>query len=508
MTFLCGVGTAQASEFVVTNVNDSGPGSLRDAIAQANASPSATPDQITFQAGLSGTVQVTSGPMAITDSVTITASRDAPITLRAIGSRLLSVAAPTGSASPIDVSLSHLTFQNGDSLPLANGGALLAQGANVSISHCVFSDNTGQEGGAIYTSDAARLVIRSTQFYGNHALGDGGAIRAVNMDELQIVDSTLKSNVGEGTGGAVSAIVGVTRVDHSLFGNNQVHPTNANPPRGSGGALHVEGDRVEIRSSTLYNSTSFWDGGALSLQARGAAPNLITAQIDESTFDYNSAYERGGAIIARRATLVVDRSLFWSNNADRTGGVIHHSEAGSLTLWNSTLHDSHSAQGGAIHVRPGVDLSITGGTLTHLGGSGDGLAIRYEGDSPAQLRNTVVFSRSGTDLAGKFTPSYCLISDPSAATLIGGTGNLPAGTDPQLGAFSDQGGSSRVMMPLPGSPLIDAGDPVADPDHTQDQRGLPRVNGARTDIGAAETHAFSDGIFRDGFDQGTGSSLR
>jgi hypothetical protein len=38
--------------FTVTNVNDSGPGSLRDAITQANAAPDA--DTIVFAAALAG----------------------------------------------------------------------------------------------------------------------------------------------------------------------------------------------------------------------------------------------------------------------------------------------------------------------------------------------------------------------------------------------------------------------------------------------------------------------
>src|SRR5262249_20804454 len=42
------------SMFLVTNLNDSGPGSLRDAIASANLNPGA--DQIDFALGLQGTI--------------------------------------------------------------------------------------------------------------------------------------------------------------------------------------------------------------------------------------------------------------------------------------------------------------------------------------------------------------------------------------------------------------------------------------------------------------------
>ena len=50
--------TAYAATFTVTNLNDSGPGSLRQAILDANAA--AGDDTIVFQSGLSGTITLTS----------------------------------------------------------------------------------------------------------------------------------------------------------------------------------------------------------------------------------------------------------------------------------------------------------------------------------------------------------------------------------------------------------------------------------------------------------------
>ena len=59
---------AQAGTITVTNTNDSGVGSLRQAILEANARPGA--DEITF-AQLEGTITLTSGQLAITDDLTI-----------------------------------------------------------------------------------------------------------------------------------------------------------------------------------------------------------------------------------------------------------------------------------------------------------------------------------------------------------------------------------------------------------------------------------------------------
>src|SRR5205085_3631213 len=60
---------AEAATFTVTNLNDSGPGSLRQAIDDANGAGG--PDVITFQAGLTGTITLTSGQLDLYDSVDI-----------------------------------------------------------------------------------------------------------------------------------------------------------------------------------------------------------------------------------------------------------------------------------------------------------------------------------------------------------------------------------------------------------------------------------------------------
>jgi hypothetical protein len=60
---------AHANTFEVTNLNDSGAGSLRQAIEDANADPDA--DVITFQADLTGTITLTSGELGLYESVDI-----------------------------------------------------------------------------------------------------------------------------------------------------------------------------------------------------------------------------------------------------------------------------------------------------------------------------------------------------------------------------------------------------------------------------------------------------
>src|SRR5215203_2230090 len=68
------------STLTVLNTLDSGPGSLRDAIAHANAQLGL--DIIHFQPGLTGTVDLPGGELTTTDDLTIQGPGAANLTLR------------------------------------------------------------------------------------------------------------------------------------------------------------------------------------------------------------------------------------------------------------------------------------------------------------------------------------------------------------------------------------------------------------------------------------------
>src|SRR5438270_8966073 len=73
-----------------------------------------------------------------------------------------------------------------------------------------------------------------------------------------------------------------------------------------------------------------------------------------------------------------------------------------------------------------------------------------------------------------------------ATTTGNQVGTAAAPLDPRLGPLQDNGGPTATRLPLPGSPLINAGDPAFQPPPATDQRGRPRVQNGRIDIGATE----------------------
>ena len=92
--------------FTVENLADSGPGSLRQAILDANVATGA--DQIFVEAGLTGTISLMSGQMTITDSVTINGTGAENLTINANQmSRIFQIASSNDIA--VEISALQLT---------------------------------------------------------------------------------------------------------------------------------------------------------------------------------------------------------------------------------------------------------------------------------------------------------------------------------------------------------------------------------------------------------------
>src|SRR5262245_23104955 len=138
--------------FTVTNTLDSGPGSLRQAILDANALAGA--DDIVFDAvafASPQTIALTTGQMTIADAVTITGP-------------VAKVTIDAGQKSPIfriDVAGQAARAVNVNGLALTGGnindfgGAIFNNDEALNLSHCWISNSTGYGGGAIEIAAAA-----------------------------------------------------------------------------------------------------------------------------------------------------------------------------------------------------------------------------------------------------------------------------------------------------------------------------------------------------------------
>ncbi|HXP89224.1 MAG TPA: choice-of-anchor Q domain-containing protein [Bryobacteraceae bacterium] len=295
----CSASAAFGNTIGVANTNDSGPGSLRSAMASAAAG-----DTIYFN------------PKAIQLPATITLTStlfiNQSLTILGPGASLLSISG--GHAVGVIyigparvVSLSGVTIQNGNAYPGAGGG-IFNDGA-LTLSNSILSGNNAAIGGAIYNQQNT-LTLSNSTLSGNSAEYGAGIY---NFGTLTVGNSTLSGN-------------------SSSYAYSE------------GGGIFNEGT-LSISDSTLSGNSAYIGGGLLNLQG-------VPATLSNSTLSGNSARSYGGGIY-NEGTLTLSFSTLSGNSAPYAGGI--YNSSGSALLKNTMVAKS---PGGNCSVAAGILTSL------------------------------------------------------------------------------------------------------------------------------------------------------
>jgi hypothetical protein len=286
--------TAQATPLVatipVTNCNDAGPGSLREAMQNAAAG-----DTIDLTALDCSVISLTTGALSIdVNNVTIEGPGADELTIRggySAGHRN-SVIRHHGSGL---LSISNITFTDarneGDTGAAVKGGCIYSSG-NLYLAH------------AVVTGCAA---------VGNSLAALGGGIYAFGT--LQIKYSTISDNIAissaEASAGGGTFSRGVTTVQSTIDGNSA---TAIAPHFGSGGGIFSATGSVMIGTSTISNNVASKEAGL-------AAHDSVTMSIANSTISGNAASYGCGGVYASSATVSIASSTIAFNAALYNGGL-------------------------------------------------------------------------------------------------------------------------------------------------------------------------------------------
>src|SRR6266542_2898530 len=220
---------AHAATITVTNTNDSGPGSLRQALADASDG-----DTITF--AVSGRIGLTSGELLVDKSITISGPGAGSL---AVDGNATSGVFHIGSGRT--VTISGLTITNGT-------GGIGNDNATLTLSNCTISGNSG---GGISSGyyDYSELTLSNCTVTGNS--GDGISNFAFYGESyLQISDSVVSGNSGRG-------ISNVASYEGSSAG---LQISNCTISGNSGGGIYNDGNNgggagAEITNSTISNNS-------------------------------------------------------------------------------------------------------------------------------------------------------------------------------------------------------------------------------------------------------------
>jgi hypothetical protein len=332
-------GNRPVTTITVTNGNDSGPGSLRQALADANDG-----DTINFDASV-GTVTLTTAELAISKSITVSGAPNMVTVVRSSQTEFRIFHVMPGHS----VEINGLTMSGGH-ITGGNGGGILNDNSTLTIAHCTVSGNAivsasgNNFGGGIHNSGTMTLnqVIVNNNNAPPPAIPSGGGIS--NTGTMIIIAGTVQGNMGFFSGGGIYN-TGMMSITGSTISSNQL----GNPGHfgGSGGGI-VNYGTMMIQDSTISGNTALGgdlqggDGGGIS-----GDNNTIT----NSTITGNSAHHGGG--IAGSGNIA--HTTFSNNSATIAGGTLYVTSA--LELGNTILKAGAS----------GVNIFNNGGTVTSHG---------------------------------------------------------------------------------------------------------------------------------------------
>lgn len=239
---------ALAAQITVSNTNDSGAGSLRQAILDVPAAGT-----IDFNPSLAGQTISLASELMLNKSLTINASSlTSGITVSGASACRIVRVEPGQT-----VTLRSLKLANGNGNGASEngfGGALYNAGTTT-LDRCSFLVNSAfNYGGGVYNALNADLTVTGTTFTGNSAGLYGGAIS--NSSVLLLNGSTFNSNhAGFEGGGIYSDFSSTLTINNSTF--------TANSADFFGGAVFNGSPRFTLNSSTLVENSAVRIGGGI-----------------------------------------------------------------------------------------------------------------------------------------------------------------------------------------------------------------------------------------------------
>jgi hypothetical protein len=313
----------------VQNTNDSGAGSLRQALADIC-------DGGTIDFAADTAITLTS-PLPVDRSVTLTGQDH---TVAISGNDSVRVFTVLDSAR---VTFDHLTIAHGKVITPESGSMPIGGGVKI-------------EAGVVVTLTHSAVLSNSAVYYNagyDAYFGSGGGI--YNLGPLTVLTSPLSGNTsgsdagwGDGSGGAIYSSGALTVINSTLSGNSAYN--------GSGGGLENDTGTLTVQNSTISGNTANCGGVGIS-SSRG------TAAISDSTVTDNEVTgncEKGAAGISNRfgTMTVVRTTIFGNKQAYSSGGGLSsygtNPDQARLTVTDSSIYSNTPAAAAAV--------SITGGT--------------------------------------------------------------------------------------------------------------------------------------------------
>jgi autotransporter-associated beta strand protein len=367
--------------FQVTNLNDSGPGSLREAIEDANASNADT-KIITFDVVNDGTINLlTDLPEISPDGVTIDGSTAVNLSINAGGvtTQILDLGDDTSTTTVTDIALS------GGPIKIGSGASMSFDVSADQQFDNVIADAQTDDAGRLIKEGAATLTLGGANTYTGGTLVRAGTLRG---------DTTsLQGDIAVDGG----AVVEFNQTDDDSFDGAIT---------GQGAVLKTGAAELELTGANTYAGNTTISAGSL----RGDAGSL-----------------QGNISVANNAAVIFEHDNDDEYSGDLTGaGGFTKEGAGTLTLSGAnTISGASSLDGGAlIGGAASIPRNLTtaaGTSVTFDDGENDGTysgSLKGAGDFVKLGTGTLTLSGNNSNLTGQ--------ASLDAGALRGGPAGIPA----------------------------------------------------------------------------------
>lgn len=415
--------------FTVTSLADSGIGSLRQVIADAENAAGA--DVIEFGAGARGTITLSGSELVLAGELTIQGPGANDLTVSGnLQSRVFRV------LQDASVSVSGLTIWNGYS---ANSGGGVYSDGSLAITNCAFSGKWAHSGGAVY--NAGVLTITNSSVASNTADFAGGGIK--NVGSLAISGSTITGNsamdISYGSGGGIENTGTLAITNSTISGNGSIE---------NGGGIYSWGGSLTISNSTISGNSSWYGGGIFSSRSLDITNSTISGNTSQPGGQGGGVYTNtlhpvsirnstiaanlgnGGIHIADGSPVMVSSIVAGNAGGDLLGDPLG---AGST---NNLVQDAahaggltHGVNGNLVGVDPLLSVLAVNGGLTKTMGLQAGSPALGVGLNPASLTTDQrggLFARgTSVDIGAYQRQTLALVVDTNSDAV---DGNYSAGS--------------------------------------------------------------------------------
>ncbi|MBZ0137662.1 MAG: right-handed parallel beta-helix repeat-containing protein [Planctomycetes bacterium] len=479
----CGGALAAQNQFTVTTIADSGPGSLRQAILDANITPNQVvnmipvADEVRFQSGTTGIMTLLSPLPQVDEGIAIIGPGRTQLTIS--GANTFRIFR-SGLAHYLGVS--HMKLING----LAeDGGAIYSQGFtvlnDVEISNChAIGASSGSgpgvdgRGGALYHAPVIAelwitnsLITGCTAEGGDGTTGNGGSAMGgalyitngtarISLSSILTCAATGGDTTTSGVGGLASGggihATSLLDLDDVVLENctcNGGATTTgaAEGGRAYGGGIRAQGAVDALRLSITSCSTNGGTpgtggaggesgGGGLHADSAGSVTVELRLTVIQSCSANSTGFGFGGGIVAYWVLNLIESHIDQCASPDSAGG-IHNEGSDNVQILRSTISNCTGPGLWAIGTPSVVVINSTfsGNNGGAIGAGG------IQGNAVLQL-------------------SFCTITNNSSATVGGvarGAGTLTVigciiagNTGPGSSADLDSGNSMTIQFSVVG----------------------------------------------------------